>query len=435
MADKNHNPLNPQEQAELECRFPRAGYWFNMLPYHPEIHRPQPQPGGVVPAAAGGPVPFAQQPIHQHYVPAPGYQQPPATMPAPVHRMLIFCPFNISTRTNSSIQAPNIDVSVPLNTGVVGAVVVRVTLRLPTNIPFEDFFSRICARMDLDPLTASLGYKYASDRVRDPPHQLSNEQELWVAMEKGVNKIRHARTREVILEIHNLLPAQSAASAAGRKHTAAQSSAVGASDPDTSVSFTTELCQLKQKLQCAKHIGKYCYVDLDSNHRPLDIYQLTLWAKKILSKEATYGCPPESHAFDHVAKKPRKAAKSSGTSIEIHNHLGELLPLGDRRGQRRANTQRKPTPPPTLEQDELVPYPTISEALAELHTTYPLLDYPRYEEALTDRHVLYVDAVNNVDPDYFSAIVGMPPVAVGPFIAHAKRLARRAEKGKARALD
>jgi hypothetical protein len=59
--------------------------------------------------------------------------------------------------------------------------------------------------MDLDPLNARLGYKYGSDCVRDPPHQLSNEDKLRAAMEKGWNKLQLARTREVILEIHNLV--------------------------------------------------------------------------------------------------------------------------------------------------------------------------------------------------------------------------------------
>jgi hypothetical protein len=83
--------------------------------------------------------------------------------------------------------------------------VVHVNFRLPIDIPFVDFFSRVCARMDLDPLDARLGYKYGSDRARDPPNQLSNEEELRNAMEKGRNKLRLARTRGVILEIHNLV--------------------------------------------------------------------------------------------------------------------------------------------------------------------------------------------------------------------------------------
>ena len=99
----------------------------------------------------------------------------------------------------------NIDVSVPLNTGVVGGTVSRVTLRLALDISFQDFFSRVCARMDLDPLEASLGYKFHTDRAREPPHQLSNEEELQRAMSHGADLMKHARTRIICLEIHNIV--------------------------------------------------------------------------------------------------------------------------------------------------------------------------------------------------------------------------------------
>ena len=82
-----------------------------------------------------------------------------------------------------------IDVSIPLNTGVAGGVTVRANLRLPTDLSFQDFFSHVCTHMDLDPLDAKLGYKYAFDRARDPPNQLSSEEELCVAMEKGRAKL------------------------------------------------------------------------------------------------------------------------------------------------------------------------------------------------------------------------------------------------------
>ncbi len=99
----------------------------------------------------------------------------------------------------------NINVSVPLNTGIVGGTVSRVTLRLALDISFQDFFSCVCARMDLDPLEASLGYKFHTDHARDPPHCLSNEEELRGAMLHGEDLMKRARTRVIYLEIHNLV--------------------------------------------------------------------------------------------------------------------------------------------------------------------------------------------------------------------------------------
>jgi hypothetical protein len=78
-----------------------------------------------------------------------------------------------------------IDISIPLNTRVAGGVIVHANLCLPTDISFQDFFSCVCAHMDLDLLDAKIGYKYGFDCVHDPPNWLLSEEDLCVAMEKG----------------------------------------------------------------------------------------------------------------------------------------------------------------------------------------------------------------------------------------------------------
>jgi hypothetical protein len=193
-----------------------------------------------------------------------------------------------------------------LNTGVVGGIISRVELHLPVDISFEDFFSRVCARMDLDPLTAELGYKFHTDRRRDAYHQLANEAQLRTAMTHGVGLMQRVRTRRVTLEIENLVcllmylclfsmiciltlsqhPARQAASATRGRGTKRNVDEFE-SNPSlsTTLTFTSELRQLKAHLSCAKHPGKWCYVDpvKPGDHIHLDIFKLTLWAKKIVS--------------------------------------------------------------------------------------------------------------------------------------------------------
>jgi hypothetical protein len=49
------------------------------------------------------------------------------------------------------------------------------------------------------------------------------------------------------------------------------------------MSFAAELRELKNKLDCEKH-GKFCYINpISGDHKAQDIYNLTLWAKKIVS--------------------------------------------------------------------------------------------------------------------------------------------------------
>lgn len=81
----------------------------------------------------------------------------------------------------------------------------QVTLCLLTNLSFQDFFSHMCAQMDLDPLEALLGYKYPEDLACQPPYHLTTNKELQEAMAKGIEKIKRAWTREVFMEIHNLV--------------------------------------------------------------------------------------------------------------------------------------------------------------------------------------------------------------------------------------
>jgi len=59
--------------------------------------------------------------------------------------------------------------------------------------------------MDLEPLEASIGYKFSGDRKTDAPFRLSSEDELRGAMAKGIEKMKRARTKAVIMEIFNLV--------------------------------------------------------------------------------------------------------------------------------------------------------------------------------------------------------------------------------------
>jgi len=55
-------------------------------------------------------------------------------------------------------------------------------------------------------------------------------------------------------------------------------------EPQTSISFAAEFWRLKQSLECAKHVGKCCYVrPTDGGHEEQDVYKLTSWAKSIVS--------------------------------------------------------------------------------------------------------------------------------------------------------
>jgi len=95
-------------------------------------------------------------------------------------------------------------------------------------------------------------------------------------------------------------------------------------------------------------------------------------------------------------------------------------------------SRRYLTGPDLDERDVFTVYPSVSEALAEMHKSMPLLNMPQYEENLISHGVAYVNTVGGISEDFFVDIVGMPLGAVRPFIVVAHHLTRRARKGKGR---
>ncbi|KAJ3738507.1 hypothetical protein DFH05DRAFT_1464590 [Lentinula detonsa] len=206
-------------------------------------------------------------------------------------------------------------VSVPLNTGTVGGIVRRTKLRLPTNLAFNDFFSRICARMDLDPVSACIGYKIVpGQRARDKPYQISNEGEYRAAVTNVVDRIDRARTREVFMEILNLDPPRRAVEARGMKRT----NQVNDETLNTNLNFNKQLQELREHLQCQKHRGRHCYIDpITADHRELDIATQTRWAKLIFLNQASLERPPNNLIFDHKHTKRAPSVIPSNPKTDL----------------------------------------------------------------------------------------------------------------------
>ncbi|KAF8957716.1 hypothetical protein BDZ97DRAFT_1951097 [Flammula alnicola] len=466
MANNNGHgnmPHDIADPAELQRRFPRAGYWFGMLDRHPDIHPVLDRMANAnlyqyaaLPGVGAGPAaPAALPPHQQHFNPGyaglqPNYNQlppryyPPAMAPLPhapppYYREPAPLLRNPVARAPAAPQADisHIDVSIPRNTEVQNGIVTRITIRLETDLIFEDFISRVCANMDLDPAEAVLGYKFIGDRVSEPPHRLSNADELQAAMAKGIDKIRRARSRGVVMEMHNLRAAatknKKAVPTKSNKRSA--NTVTDENEENPVISYALQLRELKQRLFCQKH-DAHCYINpVDTEHMILNTKQLTFWAKEIqLFDPNNKKHPPFIKDFDHVSKKPRTSR--SGPSASNINVYVSNSPLGD--ATSRENSNRTPTPSRTyttinkhtLGDLPLIQYPTITTALKDLHEALPLVDYPQYADAFIKNGVNYVNAALNLDITYYTDIIHMPPPIVQAFVDHAAHLVKRAQKGK-----
>ena len=97
-------------------------------------------------------------------------------------------------------------VSVPLKQHRSRDTQSRAEIAFEWDTLFGDFYDRVCANMDLDPKDAVLGYKFEVDPKKSIIRLPSNDLVVFNTMlEKVKSRIARARTRAVVLEIHDLV--------------------------------------------------------------------------------------------------------------------------------------------------------------------------------------------------------------------------------------
>ena len=152
-------------------------------------------------------------------------------------------------------------VSVPLKQFRHRDTASRAELVFDWNIPYGDFYDQICARMDLNPKDATLGYKFEVDLKRSIIQLPSNTPTVFDTMlVKTKARIARACTRAVVLEIHNLVCSILSIwpnllmllQAAKQTPTAPGKKAAEVITPSLTVRQTSKLKLLREKLQCAK---------------------------------------------------------------------------------------------------------------------------------------------------------------------------------------
>ena len=318
----NNFNLTPEDHLHWQRRAPRASYWFGVSDVHPFINSGQPTgtamlppPPPYTPALPTPPTPdFQPYPVNTGVV----HAETPVQLP-PVNLVPIYDIRNNnsmgSSDTNQNaypslpprkfmfafVNSPVDDVlalgfivSVPLKQFRRNDIPSRDEIAFEWDIPYGDFYDRICARMDLDPKEAMLGYKFTVETKTSIVRLPSNGSAIFnVMLEKIKSRIARARTRPVVLEIHNLVclftfyvlicsliysqEAKKSPVALKKKQIAgmvAQSS--------LTINQTRELKLLKEKLHCVKGHRPWCWVAPDGTHTSITIFQISLWAQMIV---------------------------------------------------------------------------------------------------------------------------------------------------------
>jgi hypothetical protein len=89
---------------------------------------------------------------------------------------------------------------------VTNTATVQKQFSIESDIPYIDLRSRSCANLDLDSVTAELGYKITgADGPKTLPSAFASENDFLLAMTRICGLISRARTKEYGIEIINLV--------------------------------------------------------------------------------------------------------------------------------------------------------------------------------------------------------------------------------------
>ncbi|KAJ7077933.1 hypothetical protein C8R44DRAFT_910695 [Mycena epipterygia] len=321
------------------------------------------------------------------------------------------------------------------------AAAVTTTLIIPVDIPPDDFFSRLHAVMNVDPATASLGWKESAERRRDPYHRLSSAEDLKDAFKQLIMLQDTSRRRKpFVMEIVN-----TEVQPDGKTVKQAEK-------PSETAITVPELRKVQAKLACAEHPGRnrWCYVmgptsKHPGKHVPLGIDVVSLWARKMHDGEADEDCiiPPNILNLDELAERgcarEERNARGRGQAAlpPIHVHVGGSAERTLRDVDTNIPTSRKHAREESSddESDDDIDALKIEDVLQELHQRYPALNYLQYAEALKAKGIIYANSALDFDNLYYKDNVGMADGAIGNFVKRARKMVKDAKKrnGKKRA--
>ncbi|KAG1765170.1 hypothetical protein EV702DRAFT_943726, partial [Suillus placidus] len=133
-----------------------------------------------------------------------------------------------------------------------------------TNMPWEDFKSRVLAYLDSTAEEVQLVYKFAGDTSKAT--HLNDAEVFSIAMNRLCHKASNARTRVIALEVKNA--AKQTIATKAKKRTRKDDIPPASSDKNPTQLKAYK--QLESQIRCELHHG-HCFVDRTSgydNHRP-----------------------------------------------------------------------------------------------------------------------------------------------------------------------
>ncbi|KAG8965485.1 hypothetical protein FRC00_001649 [Tulasnella sp. 408] len=270
---------------------------------------------------------------------------------------------------------------------------------------------RICAKADIRPDTANLGYKLPCEAKTAAPHALKTREDFSRAIADIVGLIKRARTQPQILTIINLAPLPLVAQPARKANTTPLPAMLGetASEPMLPAQQLQNFRNLKEE---GNDTGE---------HFALTIQFLIWWVQQITKGEATLDKPSNAKQFDLKKRARTTAAKQASTpimpSIVIQNQIPTAL--GDATNLL-SNKRKRASSKPDSSTDSDDKSTDIGTLLTKLNDKYPALKFHQYKDSLEKSGIAYTKIAANFDEKFFKEEAGMAVGAVSVFLKGCK---------------
>ncbi|KZV82861.1 hypothetical protein EXIGLDRAFT_778120 [Exidia glandulosa HHB12029] len=346
-----------------------------------------------------------------------------------------------------------VPVGPPLGRGVAAQTEV---IRVPGNVEPGDLLDRSCAKMNLHPSRATLGYKISNQR--DAVVILRDVQAMQRAIEKFLAaraRARVANRASVTLNIQNLGPPElPSAAVQQRRGTKRPGGAISlVSDPlDTTYDFPhvpnyyTCLDKLKSDLRCTDikcnpgHDERHwCFRNKHGQLKPVTMRWLSLWAKFMAKDPESVDAkrPPHTAGFEFLQRKPtevmqRKGPRGQGEpvapNVTVNNYIGAAASIDSPvnsnilRPSKRINTGAQVTDLTGSDSDDDVSSDLpIRVFLQILDSESPGHDFGAFGETLAVNGITRVVHILAVDTSLFIHLIDMSPDAATILVARAKK--------------
>ncbi|KAK7021410.1 hypothetical protein VNI00_017361 [Paramarasmius palmivorus] len=294
-------------------------------------------------------------------------------------------------------------------------------------------------------------WKHYDEGKRVEFHPLETTAHAQEALKECLPMLRSKRhTKPVFLEVINNVPEVDTEDERSRKSQKPPTATDTGCDKEFGIAKMKLYCHECSNGGINEPGARYCYVQRNGKHKPLDLYTIGLWARLVHDGKADceFTSPPNALNFDEVTDTSQSSLnhpRNRRNRTDVHFHLDsafieEIRNPGTK--NQPSETKQKHSPSPdveeitNIEEENQVALKynsmTIDKVLTTVHAKFPLFNYPQYRESLVNEGLFYGFCFQDFDESFFQEKIGMVAGAVRPLLHELGVQHERKEEKRAR---